>query len=255
MMTHRIASGLILALASAALLAHAQPPREFEVASVKLNTLDDRIVTYNLGPGNRFSARGYTLVLLIQRAYGIMDWNVTGGPAWIRTARFDVVAKAPGSGNLTEARLRPMLQSLLSERFKLAFHMETREMPGHALVVAKGGPKLERSGDSEEHPDTFRFNATGLTGDGVTMRDFARFVAGKLGLVAIDQTGLTGTYRVKAEWRDPAGQPGISDSEQREDRRAIVFAAIEQQLGLKFRPQKIPVETLAIHSVQKATEN
>src|SRR5215475_1703449 len=85
---------------------------QFEVASVRPNTLDDRIVSIAVGPGGRFTARGYTLVLLIQRAYGVMDWNVEGGPAWIRTDRFDIAATAKVS-NLSEAQLRPMLQDLL----------------------------------------------------------------------------------------------------------------------------------------------
>src|SRR5215831_5510751 len=79
---------------------------QFEVASVRPNTLDDRIVSIAVGPGGRFVARGYTLVLLIQKAYGVMDWNVEGGPGWIRVDRFDVAATVQVPGNLTEAELR-----------------------------------------------------------------------------------------------------------------------------------------------------
>jgi len=64
------------------------------------------------GPGGIFTARGYTLVLLIRRAYGVMDWNVSGGPGWIRTDRYDVAAKATVQGDLTEAELQPMLAKL-----------------------------------------------------------------------------------------------------------------------------------------------
>src|SRR5215470_753407 len=95
-----------LALFALMAMSLAQAPAEFEVVSVRPNALDDRIVTINVGPGGRFAARGYTLVLLIQRAYGVMDWNVTGGPSWIRTDRFDVVAKANVQGNLKESQLR-----------------------------------------------------------------------------------------------------------------------------------------------------
>src|SRR5207237_4292265 len=133
---------------------------------VKPNTANDRIVTINVGPGGRFAARGYTLVLLMQRAYGVMDWNVSGGPGWIRTDRFDVTAKANVAGNLTEAQLQPMLQRLLAERFKLKLHKSSKEMPGYALVVSKDGPKVKPSADGEEHPDTFRMSRTGLSGQG-----------------------------------------------------------------------------------------
>jgi len=131
-MSNRIAWSLIGVIASATAFAQAPAPAEFEVASVRPNTANDRIVTIDVGPGGRFSARGYTLVLLMQRAYGVMDWNVTGGPGWIRTDRYDVSAKAGIAGNLTEAQLRPMLQRLLAERFKLKLHQGSKEMSGYA---------------------------------------------------------------------------------------------------------------------------
>src|SRR5580704_16218205 len=89
-----IVASLLLAAASHT-FAQMESATEFEVASVRPNMADDRIVTINVGPGGRFTARGYTLGLLMQRAYGVMDWNVSGGPAWIRSDRFDVAAKAP----------------------------------------------------------------------------------------------------------------------------------------------------------------
>src|SRR6266446_9930483 len=108
-MSNRLARSLIGVIAAAAAFTQVQTPTEFEVASVRPNVANDRIVTINVGPGGRFDARGYTLVLLMQRAYGVMDWNVTGGPAWIRADRYDVSAKAVVAGNLTEGQLQPML--------------------------------------------------------------------------------------------------------------------------------------------------
>src|ERR1700694_1841342 len=115
-MPNRMVWSLIGLIAAAAAFPQVQAPTEFEVASVRPNTANDRIVTINVGPGGRFAARGYTLVLLMQRAYGVMDWNVSGGPGWIRTDRYDVVAKASIEGNLTERQLQPMLQGLLADR-------------------------------------------------------------------------------------------------------------------------------------------
>ena len=141
-MSNRLTASLIVTVAAA--IAFAQ---EFEVASVRENKLDDRIVTINVGPGGNFNARGYTLVLLMQRAYGVMDWNVTGGPGWIRTDRWDVAAKGNVSGNLTERQLQPMLQALLAERFKLRLHRDAKETSGYALVVARGGSKVHAFAD------------------------------------------------------------------------------------------------------------
>ena len=248
-MSVRIARSLVAIVAAAT----AQAPAEFEVASIKPNRLNDRIVSISVGPGDKFTARGYTLVLLMQRAYGVMDWNVTGGPAWIRSDRWDVAAKAPV--NLTEWRLRPMLQTLLAERFKLKVHKDSKEMPGYALVVARGGPKVKAFA-GEENPDAFRMNQMGLTGQ-VTMEDFARYVAGKLGLVAVDKTGLKGLYNFTAHWKEetdpnPGGLPGMDP---RDGQRSAVFTALEDQLGLKLVPQKITVQMLVIDSVEKALEN
>jgi uncharacterized protein (TIGR03435 family) len=250
-MRNRIVRIAIPVIAASAALGQTHAPTEFEVASVRLNTLNDRIVTINVGPGGRFAARGYTLVLLMQRAYGVMDWNVTGGPGWIRTDRYDVIAKADIPGDLTERQLKPMLQSLLAERFKLRLHQTSKEMPGYALVVSKGGPKVKPSADGEEHADTFRFSGTGLSGQGITMADLARYVAGKLGVVSVDKTGLKAAYDFKVDWQvdtDPSGDP-------REALRAAAFTAIQEQLGLKFSAQKITVQMLAIDSVEKASEN
>src|ERR1700730_8671570 len=157
-MANRIAWSLTGLIAVAGTFAQMQAPTEFEVASVRPNTANDRIVTINVGPGGRFSARGYTLVLLVQRAHGVMDWNVSGGPGWIRTDRYDVAAKASVAGSLTEGQLQPMLQALLAERFKLKVHQSSKEMSGYALVVGKGGPRMKAAADGEEHRDTFRMS-------------------------------------------------------------------------------------------------
>src|SRR5947207_5758143 len=176
-----LTSSLIGLLVAAAAFTQAQAPTEFEVASVKPNLADDRLVTIRVGPGGVFVATGYTLVLLMQRAYGVMDWNVSGGPGWIRTDRFDVAAKANVQGDLTEVALQPMLAKLLADRFKLTLHRSSTQTSGYALEVAKGGPKLKPSADAEEHQDTFRFARFGLSGQGISMRNFARFLGGKLG--------------------------------------------------------------------------
>jgi uncharacterized protein (TIGR03435 family) len=244
--SNRIAWSVIVVMAAAGVYA-----QEFEVASVRPNTLNDRIVTIDVGPGGRFAARGYTLVLLIQRAYGVMDWNVTGGPGWIHTDRFDVVAKANVRGDFTEAQLQPMLQKLLAERFKLRLHRSSKEMPGYALAVAKGGPKVKASADSVEHPDTFRMGGNGLSGRSIPMADLARFVAGKLGLVGVDETGLQGLYDIKVEWKVEAEQSASDDP--REALRFAVISALQEQLGLKLTAKKITVQMLAIDSVERAS--
>lgn len=239
----RIVAGLMIAI-----VAFAQT-RQFEVASVRPNHLDDRMVTIDVGPGGRFAARGYTLVLLIQRAWGVMDWNVTGGPGWIRTDRFNVVAKAKVQGDLREDELQPMLQHLLADRFQLRLHKSEQRMAGYAMVVSRGGPRVKASADTEPHPYSFRFNATGLSGHGVSMYDFTRFVTGKLGLIAADETGLTGLYDFDVSWKVEAGD------DPRDALQFSVRTALEEQLGLKLVPKRITLPTLVIDSVEKPSAN
>jgi uncharacterized protein (TIGR03435 family) len=238
---------------AATVLAQAQAPAQFEVASVRLNTLNDRIVSINVGPGGRFAARGYTLVLLMQRAYGVMDWNVTGGPSWIRNDRFDVVAKANVQGNLTEAQLQPMLAKLLTDRFKLKLHHASNQTSGYALEVAKGGPILKPAADIEERQDTFRLTNVGMSGQGISLGNFARFFGGKLGLIVADETGLNGLYDFDVHWRVDTNQPAadLTAADSREPLREAAFEALQSQLGLKAVPKKVAVEILVIDHVEK----
>jgi uncharacterized protein (TIGR03435 family) len=241
-------------IVAAAAFAQAQAPTEFEVASVRPNLANDRIVTIRVGPGGTFSARGYTLVLLIQRAYGVMDWNVSGGPAWIRTDRYDVAAKANVQGDITEAELQPMLAKLLSDRFKLKLHHSSTQTSGYGIQVANGGPKLKPTADGQEHRDTFRLTNVGLSGQGISMRDFARFFGGKLGLISVDETGLTGPFDFKVDWKIDSDRPAdLPGADSREPLREAAFDALQTQLGLKAVQKKVTVETLVIESVEKAS--
>jgi uncharacterized protein (TIGR03435 family) len=237
--------------------AQEQPPAEFEVASVKRNTLNDRIVSIRVGPGRRFTARGYTLVLLMQRAYHVMDWNVTGGPSWIRDDRFDVAAKANVPGDLTEAQLRPMLKKLLEDRFRLKLHRGSNQISGYAVQLVNGSSKLKPAEDTEEHPDTFRLTNVGMRGQAISMLTFARFFGGKLGLIAVDETGLTGLYDFNVDWKVDTNWPGanLPGADAREPLREAAFEAAKSKLGLKLVPKRVTIEMLVIDDVQKLSDS
>src|SRR5262249_31218073 len=146
--------------------------------------------------------------------------------------------------NLTESQVKPMLRKLLEDRFKLRLHTTTREVPGYALVPGKDGPKIKEVSAEGYDPDNFKMGRSELSGR-FSMQDFARFIAGKVGVVGVDQTGLKGIYEVKAQWQQPAGIPD-SPADAADDRRAAVFEAVENQLGLKFKRQRVPVQVLVI---------
>jgi uncharacterized protein (TIGR03435 family) len=125
----------------AALPLFAQAPA-FEVASVKPTRSGEPTINIRQRPGGGFSAHNAPLRMLLTYAYNIRPHQLSGAPAWTSDARFDIEAKSEGA---SPAQVRQMLQTLLAERFHLSAHRETREQPGYALVVAKGGPRLRES--------------------------------------------------------------------------------------------------------------
>jgi len=231
----------------------------FEAASVKPNLANDRIVTVQLSPDGRFMARGYTLALLIQRAYAVRYRFVLGGPEWAYSDRFDIAAKASVPGRFTEAEMRPMLAKLLTERFRLRVRTEMKETPGYALEVGRGGARLTPSANTVEHPDSARMTNEEFLAPAIGMADFARFLGNKMGVAVTDETGLTGTYDIHVRWEVPVNQ--IANAEPGDEAadvlRGVAFQRIEQQLGLKLRSKKVAVPAVVIDHAEKpsAAEN
>jgi uncharacterized protein (TIGR03435 family) len=246
---------LFLFLASAMVPAPAQvkAPIEFEVASLKQNTLDDRIVTIDVGPGGRFAARGYTLKLLIQRAFGMKGFQIAGGPSWLDVDRYDVEARAPAAvvaGDLTEDQLRPMLKALLIDRFRLRFHTVSKEMPGFALTV-NGRSKLKPSAMTEEQSErTIRRRGAALVGKGVTAGTLATIFGSYLSRPVADETGLKGLYDFEIAWTERADQVAPEDQG-----GVSLISALRDQLGLRLTPRSVGVDTIVIDSAEKASPN
>src|SRR5215471_2007687 len=220
----------------------------FDTASVRANVANDRIVTVQVSPDGRFTARGYTLVLLIQRAYAVRYGYVLGGPGWAYADRFDVAAKASVPGRFTEAQMEPMLADLLAERFRLRVHTEIKEVPGYALEVARSGARLTRSAENQEHPENARMTNEGFTFQGIGMADFVRFLGNKLGVPLVDETGLAGLYDIHVRWDVPLGrvanpQPG---DEAVDMLREAALRTVEQQLGLKVKAKKVGIPAVII---------
>jgi len=150
-MFKRILVAMIFSMAAA----YAQTPA-FEVATVKLSPqmTPDLIISGKLHVGMKTDAGrvdlGYmSLRDLIPLAYGVKPFQVTG-PDWMGTQRFDILAKLPEGA--TKEQVPAMLQALLTERFGLTVHRESKEVPVYALTVAKGGPKFKESAPEPDAP-------------------------------------------------------------------------------------------------------
>jgi uncharacterized protein (TIGR03435 family) len=242
--------------------AGANPPA-FEVASVKPNKSGTGRFSILRAPGGGFTATNATLKMLIRAAYGIQDHQLVGGPSWLDSERYDIVAKAP-PGTPDRGELGPMLRTLLADRFKVQIHRETRQMPVYALVLDRNGPKFKevkreaRDGDGDFHKGRGH-----LTGQSVPISDLAEILSGEIGFSVLERTGLSGLYDLKLEWTPDRSQTrGPGDNiEGRELTPApdplgpSLFTALQEQLGLKLEKQTGPVEILVIDHAERASEN
>jgi uncharacterized protein (TIGR03435 family) len=200
---------------------------------------------------------------------------VVGGPDWLDTDRFDVIAKADPS--VSTARMAgPLLKALLEERFQLKTHIATRELPVYAMVAANGGAKLTPAKEGAcvpldlSKPDTLQAggvyycgmprdgeNAAGKTLDvfGITLTEFAgRALTGNLDRPVVDKTGLPGRFDIHLEYtrqRPPETTAELPNA----SAAPPIFSALQQQLGLRLKADKGPVEVIVVDSAQKPTEN
>jgi len=229
----------------------------FEVASIKASKPGGRGTSLLTDPTGRFTTENATLRAIITFAFGVRTFQMSGGPSWLDSDRFDIVAKPEARSNPAQAR--QMVQSLLADRFNLKFHRETKEMPVFPLVVGKNGPKLKptKPEDDAARPNRgFQGGRGELTALGADMPALATRLSAIVGRPVIDRTALTGKFDFKLQWTpdNPVQMKSpdepVADSEQ----GPSIFAAV-QQLGLKLENQKGPVEIIVIEFVQKPSAN
>jgi uncharacterized protein (TIGR03435 family) len=232
--------------------AQAPAPLQFEVASVK--PLGHPPASgggpWTLNHG-RFKADQAWIRGVIALAYSLLPVQVHGGPSWIDSERYDFVAKAE-SPDASQDQLRAMLQSLLTDRFKLVVHRETQEVPVYTLAVGKSGSKMQESKDGRKNyinwtgPGQVVFTESGMLG-------LISILSSTVGGPVVDKTGLTGFYSYKLEFTDPRFQrPGSQPSV---DAAPDIFRAVQEQLGLKLEAKKGPVEVLVVDHAERASEN
>ncbi|HEY4085335.1 MAG TPA: TIGR03435 family protein, partial [Bryobacteraceae bacterium] len=129
----------------------AQPPGVFDAASIRINRSGERGFRTGGLKGGLYQAMNIPTRILVAQAFGVRESQIANAPGWTENERYDITAKAnPNSGG--GEQLKPLLQSMLTERFQLRFHRETRDIPGYALVVAKGGLTI-RQNHGTDTPD------------------------------------------------------------------------------------------------------
>jgi uncharacterized protein (TIGR03435 family) len=226
----------------------AQPRPSFEVASVRPSDGSELDGSWSPPGTGKFTAHNLSLQWLIVLAYGVDANQIANKPSWLGATHFDVTAKPAGNIALSREELRPLLQSLLQERFHLVTHTETRQMPGYALMVAKDGPKLEPT-KGAKFPG-YRLSVTDkqLNGLDWSMPYLAGMLQHPAGRPVVDKTGLSGGYDIRLDF--------ASNTSTADDGLPSIFTAIQKTLGLKLEPQNVPVEFLVIDHVDRTpTEN
>jgi uncharacterized protein (TIGR03435 family) len=271
-----------LLIASFNAFAQTDSPPQFEVASIKPAAPDARGMLIMPGPGGGIRITNMPLKELIVIAYRIQPFQISGGPPWLDSIRYDIIAKPEHKPKQGDIPL--MLQSLLADRFQLTIRRETKELPVYAIVLArkdgKLGPQLSEAKEGGcTVPDPTKpppppeagkppklgcgglmMSPRHLTAASVPVSNLTPMLSRLLGRTVIDRTGLTQKFDITLDWTPDESQaiqlppdgpkPPTSDSP-----GPSIFTALQEQLGLKLESQKGPVEILVIERAEKPSEN
>jgi uncharacterized protein (TIGR03435 family) len=254
---------------------------QFEVASIKPLGPNSFGIFLRIMPGGRVNITNMTLKDLIGHAWNLRPFQISGGPDWVNSTRFDISAKPENQPAPDQLML--MLQSLLEERFRLSMHHETKELSVYVLTLAnkdgKLGPKLVKASDADcpaedpskppDLPEPGKLPSScgslltqhrGMSGRKTTLASLIEVLSFRLGRTVIDQTGLTGNFDFTLEWTSDDGQfmTGFSDvllPAAPADGGLTILGAVREQLGLKLQSQKGPVEVFYIDHAEKPSDN
>lgn len=253
---------------------------KYEVSSIKPSKPGNDVFM-NLTMGDTYTATSVTVQALIESAYGIHSDQIFGVSKWVSSETYDIQAKMESSLADALKKLRPedgrlarqqMLRALLTDRFKLTFHYETKELPVYSLLIAKNGSKLRESvpgqnpsigapsagggGATVSMSGAGATDGTGapagtrsLLGHEATIERLARAISVALDCRVLDKTGLAGKYDYSLQWVQDDLRPEAEPS------GPSIFAAIQEQLGLKLESGKGPVEVLVIDHVERPSGN
>jgi uncharacterized protein (TIGR03435 family) len=235
----------------------------FEVATIKPSD--------PARPGQIVTLRGVEVITtnttvhdLINLAYWLHPKQVTGGPAWTESEKYDMAGKpdAPGQPNVNQMKM--MIQKLLADRFQLKFHFEKRDLPVYAVRIAKTAAKIVRSDDDPKGYPAWYFgriaSGTALTFRNSPMSQVTAILQNFLDKPVVDQSDLSERYDFTLTFTlDPAQAARLGGlpmpTADNPDAAPDVFTAFQQQLGLKLESTKAPVDVMVIDKVERPSEN
>lgn len=236
----------------------------FDVIAVKPDLSDDRpSIDFD---GGSFSATNFSVKMLVLFAYDLKDDQLFGLPKWAGELRFDMKAKVLDADptilqHLSNDQKLLIERTILTERFGLTFHHETKVLPVYELVVDKGGPRFQQSkfqagqrgpnglGAGSLHTNNHDGNAD-MTSTAVSISSLVNVLSRQTEGIVVDHTGLTGRYDLNLTWSRDDGSAPATDRDS-----PSIMTAIQEQLGLRLRPAKLPVETFVVDHVALPSAN
>jgi uncharacterized protein (TIGR03435 family) len=269
--------------ASALIYAQVPPQVGFDVASIRPTPANPPVTTMGERPGGRWSPRNVTVMMILGRAFPeySLPGLIAGGPGWLAERRFDIDATTDRP--VTPAQYPQMIRQLLTDRFKLKTHIESRPVDVYSLVPARSdgrlGPRLrpasaECTAELEAMRELERAWRAGLStpqgpepkpcnvgvsmskglmriAGGRSMSELADALQSWTDLKVVDRTGLRGDYEAELEF-DFRGTVSVANAD---PARPSVFTAVQEQLGLKLERSREPVDVLVIDSIEMPSEN
>lgn len=229
-----------------------------EVATVKPSPADARGRLYTVR-GTQVMAINVTVLNVITFAYDVHERQVSGGPAWMSTDRFEIVIKPDTPGQPSIQQMKVLYQKALVDRFQLQFHKEKRELSVYAMTLPPGTKhKLTESAPGQNLPNLIFPRPGLLPARNARMADFAQVMqSAVLDRPVIDQTGIEGRYDFTLDWTPDEFQftsfgprPPLPDTG-----KPNIFQAFQEQLGLKLESTKAPADVIVVDKAEKPSDN
>ncbi|HVY93626.1 MAG TPA: TIGR03435 family protein [Bryobacteraceae bacterium] len=219
----------------------------FDVVSVKPNTSSQGRSSERTNAGHVL-AENITAQSMIEQAFAVRAFQISGGPGWMTSDGFDVNATAGTTKDLDDIELQPYWESLLTGRFGMKYHRESKEMQVYSLTVARSGAKLtaHQGGSGTSTHISNGKDRVSVTSTGISMANFAALLGRRLDRMVIDKTGLSGNYDITVDWAPESST---------DTGAASIVTAMQDQLGLKLESGKAQVEIIVIDNLERPSEN
>jgi len=250
----RVASTAVAAV----LLGAALQAQTFDAASIKRSApANPNGSTYEFQRGGGLRVGNSTLLGLIESAYEVRDFQIAGGPSWLNTDRYDVLARS-GSGEVATTSAEEMkatrlkLRAVLADRFHLVVHRESRELQEYALVVERRGAGLVAVPADPQPGARAGVQSTcgHMTGTQALISNLVLYLSRQLKRPVLDGTGLTARYNFELSWT-----PELAPCPDSADNAPSIFTALREQLGLRLDSIKGPVDTVVVDRAERPSED